>query len=61
MELKNTDKPNLLEEIFRYDQVPRISFDGKVYEEIDGQVVEFDPAALLTRDIHITDTTFRDG
>ncbi len=61
MELKNTDKPNLLEDIFRYDQVPRISFDGKVYEEIDGQVVEFDPAALLTRDIHITDTTFRDG
>ena len=60
-ELVCVDEPNLLEEIFRYDQVPRITFDSKIYEEIDGDIVQFDPADLLKRDIHITDTTFRDG
>ena len=60
-ELVHVDEPNLLEDIFRYDQVPRIKFEGKIYEEIDGKLVEFDPGELLTRDIHITDTTFRDG
>lgn len=54
-------KPNLLEDIFGYDRIPRITFSGKIYEEIDGELVLFDPADLLTRDIHITDTTFRDG
>ncbi|MFC1867289.1 2-isopropylmalate synthase [Thermodesulfobacteriota bacterium] len=61
MEQLSGDKPNLLEDIFSYDQVPRITFEGKIYEEIDGNLVQFDPADLLTRDIHITDTTFRDG
>ncbi len=61
MELVQTDAPNLLEDIFDYEQIPRITFDSKIYEEIDGNHVEFDPAGLLTRDIHITDTTFRDG
>ena len=60
-ELMDVDEPNLLEEIFSHDQVPRITFEGKIYEEIDGDLVQFDPADLLTRDIHITDTTFRDG
>jgi isopropylmalate/homocitrate/citramalate synthase len=32
-----------------------------VIEHIDGEAVEFDPGSLKTRDIHITDTTFRDG
>jgi len=32
-----------------------------VVEHIDGKAVEFDPQSLKTRDIHITDTTFRDG
>jgi isopropylmalate/homocitrate/citramalate synthase len=61
MELRHVDEPNLLEDIFSYDQIPRITFDGKISEEIDGHLVQFDPADLLTRDIHITDTTFRDG
>ncbi|MBW1787427.1 MAG: 2-isopropylmalate synthase [Deltaproteobacteria bacterium] len=61
MNLVDVEEPNLLEDIFRYDQIPRISFDGKIHEEIDGDTVHFDPADLLTRDIHITDTTFRDG
>jgi len=59
--LIHTDKPNLMEDIFSYDQIPRITFEGKIYEEIDGKLIQFYPADLLTRDIHITDTTFRDG
>jgi isopropylmalate/homocitrate/citramalate synthase len=61
MDLVRVDKPNLMEDIFSYDQIPRITFEGKIHEEIDGRRVQFDPADLLTRDIHITDTTFRDG
>ena len=61
MGLTHVDKPNLLEDIFSHDSVPRIKFVGKVYEEIDGKLIEFDPADLINRDIHITDTTFRDG
>jgi isopropylmalate/homocitrate/citramalate synthase len=61
MERISGDDPNLLEKIFSYDQIPRITFEGKIHEEIDGTLVQFDPADLLTRDIHITDTTFRDG
>jgi isopropylmalate/homocitrate/citramalate synthase len=61
MERISGDEPNLLEKVFSYDQIPRITFEGKIHEEIDGTLVQFDPADLLTRDIHITDTTFRDG
>ena len=60
-ELVEVQEPQLLEDMFPYKLPPRIVFDGKVVEEIDGSLVEFDPAALLTRDIRITDTTFRDG
>jgi len=61
MDLVHVNKPNLMEDIFSYDQIPSITFEGKIHEEIDGRVVRFDPADLLKRDIHITDTTFRDG
>ena len=54
-------EPNLLEETFDYSLPPLIRFDGPVVEYIDGKPVEFDPQALKTRDIVITDTTFRDG
>ncbi len=57
----NKDGPNLLEDIFPHSLPPRIIFTGKIYEEIDGEVVEFDPKEALERDLHITDTTFRDG
>jgi len=60
-ELIQVEEPNLLEEIFNYDTIPRITFTGKIFEEIDDDLVQFDPADLLSRDIHITDTTFRDG
>ncbi len=61
MDLLQVEEPNLLEDIFNYDKIPQITFAGKIYEEIDGNLVQFDPADLLNRDIHITDTTFRDG
>lgn len=60
-ELINVDEPNLYKETFDFDNVPLIKFDGKIYEEIDGQVVEFDPKEAVERDLIITDTTFRDG
>jgi len=60
-ELVNVDEPNLYKDTFDFDKVPRIEFNGKIYEEIDGQVVEFDPAEAVKRDLFITDTTFRDG
>jgi citrate (Re)-synthase len=60
-ELKDVSSPNLLEEMFPYTLPPMIKFEGKIHELIDGKVVEFDPSEVKTRDIHITDTTFRDG
>ncbi len=59
--LRDTTEPNLLEETFDYGLPPLIRFDGPIVEYIDGQPVEFDPQDLKTRDICITDTTFRDG
>jgi len=43
------DEPNLMREIFPYEEVPRIDFDHKL--------LPIDPA----EDMFITDTTFRDG
>ena len=60
-ELQHVREPNLWEEVFPHDQVPRILFDSAMIEEIDGKRVVFDPQAAIRRDIHITDTTFRDG
>lgn len=59
--LQNVTQPNLLENIFPYSLPPLIKFEGKIQETVDGRLVEFDPNEVKTRDIHITDTTFRDG
>ena len=59
--LQDAIEPNLLEETFDYSLPPRIRFNGPVIEHIDGEAVQFDPQALKSRDIHLTDTTFRDG
>ena len=59
--LVNTTEPNHLEETFDYSLPPLIRFDGPLIEFIDGQQVEFDPNTVKTRDIFVTDTTFRDG
>jgi isopropylmalate/homocitrate/citramalate synthase len=60
-ELQDVAQPNLVEDIFPYSLPPLIKFEGKIHETIDGKIVEFDPNEVKTRDIHITDTTFRDG
>jgi len=60
-EITEVNEPNLLEDIFPYHTVPRIVFEGEIVEEIDGKTVSFDPRRVLTADIHVTDTTFRDG
>ena len=59
--LVNTTEPNLLEDTFDYGLPPLIKFDGPLIEYIDGKRVEFDPQSVKTRDIFVTDTTFRDG
>jgi isopropylmalate/homocitrate/citramalate synthase len=48
-ELKEVREPNLMRDIFPYDEVPRIDFDYKL--------IPVDPAEEMV----ITDTTFRDG
>jgi len=48
-QLQDVPEPNLLRDIFPYDEVPKIVFDGVVEE--------MDPAP----EFYITDTTFRDG
>ncbi len=60
-ELQDVPQPNLIESIFPYTLPPLITFEGPIHETIDGAEVEFDPRDVTTRDIHITDTTFRDG
>ena len=59
--LVDVPEPNLLEQTFNYDLPPMIRFDGPIVEHINGRPVTFDPRQLKARDIHITDTTFRDG
>lgn len=59
--LENTTEPDLLQSTFNYKLPPLIRFDGPIIEYIDGKPVQFDPKSVLTRDIFITDTTFRDG
>lgn len=59
--LIDSERPNLLEEIFPYSLPPLIRFESPVVEYIDGQPVEFDFRNIKQRDVFITDTTFRDG
>src|SRR5205085_5972243 len=59
--LQNVSAPNLVEDIFPYTLPPLIKFEGQWVEDVDGRKVTFDPAARVKQDIHLTDTTFRDG
>jgi citrate (Re)-synthase len=59
--LVDRTEPNLLEGTFDYGLPPLIRFDGPIVEYVDGKPVTFDPQALRTRELVITDTTFRDG
>mgnify|MGYP001277523137 FL=1 len=60
-DITEVEEPNLLEDLFPHVQVPRIAFEGNIYEEINGEVIKFDPQEALKREWLITDTTFRDG
>jgi len=55
------DEPNLVTGTFCHDLPPLIHLTGPIVEYIDGEPIEFDFPAVKQRDIHITDTTFRDG
>ncbi len=59
--LVDVPEPNLLKDTFVYSLPPLIKFEDTIKETIDGKEIEFDPGSVLIRDIHITDTTFRDG
>lgn len=59
--LQDIPEPNLIEDIFPYTLPPLIRFQGKWVEDVDGKQVVFDPAARIREDLHVTDTTFRDG
>ncbi len=48
-ELHNPQKPNLYEDIFNYNHVPKVSFNHRVVPK------------SMPEKIYITDTTFRDG
>ena len=59
--LINVSEPNLIKNTFPYSLPPLIKFEDNIKETVDGKEIEFDPRSVLKRDIHITDTTFRDG
>ena len=59
--LENVSEPNLIKDTFPYSIPPLIKFEDTIKETIDGKEIEFDPKSVIERDIHITDTTFRDG
>jgi len=59
--LQDVAEPNLQEDIFPYSLPPLIRFEGQWVEDLDGKKVVFDPAERVKQDLHITDTTFRDG
>ena len=54
-------EPNLLTDMFPHRIPPAVVFDGPVTEEVLGTAYTVDPSEMRGRDIHITDTTFRDG
>ena len=53
--------PNMLEDMFPHSMPPHVVFDSPVTETVCGKTYTLNPADMKTRDIHITDTTFRDG
>lgn len=59
--LIDAPEPNLIRDNFPYTLPPLIIFEGPMIETIDGREICFDPAGVKIRDVHITDTTFRDG
>ena len=61
LKLQEISEPNLLADMFPHNLPPFIVFDGPITETLNGESYTIDPSDLKTRDIFITDTTFRDG
>ena len=61
LEITEIPEPNLFPNEFPHTMPPHVVFDQTVSEELNGTTYTIDPAEAVTRDIHITDTTFRDG
>jgi isopropylmalate/homocitrate/citramalate synthase len=59
--LKEISEPVLFSDMFPHTMPPHIVFDSPIYEEFNGKKYIIHPADVKKRDIHITDTTFRDG
>ncbi len=59
--IKEVSEPNLMQDMFPHVLPPHIVFDEPITEHVDGEAVTIRPGDLKGRDIHITDTTFRDG
>jgi len=60
-QVQEVSEPNLLSDTFPHSLPPLVRFEGPLVEEFEGQTIRIDPADVVGRDIHITDTTFRDG
>ena len=61
LKLVEAAEPNLLLDNFSHVNPPYIVSSEPISEKINGQTKTIDPSNVLNRDIHITDTTFRDG
>jgi len=61
LKINEVAEPNLIAEMFPHVAPPRVAFEGAVSEQLDGETFTVNPSDMKTRDIHITDTTFRDG
>ncbi len=59
--IKEVSEPVLLADVFPHTMPPHIVFDDPIHAELDGKAYIIRPGDLRTRDIRITDTTFRDG
>jgi len=53
--------PNMFEDMFPHVMPPHVVFDSPITETVCGKTYTIDPSKMKDRDIHITDTTFRDG
>ena len=59
--MKDVSEPNMLTDMFPHSIPPRTVFDEPIHEVFEGEIVTIQPLEIRERDIHITDTTFRDG
>ncbi|MHC4916848.1 MAG: 2-isopropylmalate synthase [Planctomycetota bacterium] len=59
--VRDVSEPNLYSDIFPHSAPPHIPFDAPIVEEFKGDTVTIHPPEVRKRDIHLTDTTFRDG